>query len=121
MKEIRIVDPITGGEKGAKLQRYDLIPPEALDSLAEVYGRGATKYADRNWEKGYKWGLSVAALGRHLNRWLRGESYDETGCHHLMQVAWHAFCLFTFEVRGLGTDDVRLKGQVANINEKTLP
>ena len=38
------------------------------------------KYADRNWEKGYAWGLSVAALRRHLAEWLKGESIDpETG------------------------------------------
>jgi len=109
--EVRIVDAQTGGEKGMKLARFDLIPPEAHWALAEVYGKGSTKYADRNWEKGYKWGLSVAALERHLNAWKRGESVDpETGCDHLMQVAWHAFCLFTFELRGLGTDDVRVKG-----------
>ena len=111
MDEIRIVDPVTGGAKGSKLARFDLIPPEAEWALAEVYGEGCKKYEDRNWEKGYKWGLSVAALRRHLNRWLEGESRDpETGCHHLMQVAWHAFTLFTFELRGLGTDDVRVTG-----------
>lgn len=109
-KEIRTVDPLTGGEKGSKLQRYDLVPPEFEDALAEVYGRGARKYADRNWEKGYKWGLSVAALRRHLKAWLMGESIDpETGAYHLAQVAWHAAALFTFELRQLGTDDVRIR------------
>ena len=105
-KEVRVVDPVTGGEKGTKLARFDLIPPEASWALAEVYGRGAKKYADKNWEKGYKWGLSVAALERHLNLWKRGEKLDEDGNYHIIQVAWHAFCLFTFELRGLGTDDV---------------
>ncbi len=108
--ETRIVDPSTGGEKGSKLQRYDLIPPEALEALSEVYGRGALKYADRNWEKGYAWGLSYAALMRHLEAWRKGQSVDpETGAYHLMQVAWHAIALFTFELRNLGTDDLRLK------------
>jgi Domain of unknown function (DUF5664) len=110
MEEIRIVDPTTGGEKGSKLARFDLIPSAALWELAEVYGRGSRKYADRNWERGYSWGLSVAALQRHLHTWLQGESLDpETGCHHLMQVAWHAVALFIFELRNLGTDDVRIK------------
>ena len=106
MKEVRVIDPVTGGEKGSKIARFDLIPPEAEWGLAEVYGKGCKKYADRNWEQGYKWGLSVAALRRHLTLWVSGESFDpETGCHHLMQVAWHAFTLFIFEIRGLGTDD----------------
>lgn len=110
LDEIRITDPTTGGQKGSKLARFDLVPPEASWALAEVYGAGTKKYADRNWEKGYQWGLSVAALERHLNLWKQGESIDaETGCYHLSQVAWHAFALFIFELRGLGTDDVRNK------------
>ncbi len=104
--EVRITDPNTGGEKGSKLARFDLIPIRALWLLAEVYGRGARKYADRNWEKGYAWGLSIAALERHLNAWKGGESIDEeTGAYHLAQVAWHAFTLLTFSLLGLGTDD----------------
>lgn len=110
LAEVRVTDPVTGGQKGTKLARFDLIPPEALWGLAEVYGKGCEKYADRNWERGYKWGLSVAALERHLNLWKRGESIDpETGCYHLLQVAWHAFALFTFQLRGLGVDDLRPK------------
>ena len=119
IKEVRIVDPKTGGEKGSKLARFDLIPPEASWALAEVYGYGCRKYADRNWEKGYTWGLSIGALERHLNLWKQGFAYDtidgkkdgpmtegeHTGSHHLMQVAWHAFALFTYQIRGLGTDD----------------
>lgn len=109
IEEVRIIDPLTGGEKGSKLARYDLIPPEFEEALAEVYGRGARKYADRNWEKGYAWGLSFAALRRHLKAWQCGETIDpETGAYHLAQVAWHAATLFTFEYRDIGTDDVRI-------------
>ena len=106
--EIIVIDPITGGKKGQKVERFDLIPNEFERALARHYGVGATKYEDRNWEKGYKWSLSVAALRRHLSAWLSGESVDpETGSNHLIAVAWHAIALFTFELRGIGTDDVR--------------
>lgn len=108
--ETRIVDPLTGGEKGQKLQRFDLIPNEFEVALATHYGRGATKYADRNWERGYRWSLSVGALRRHLAAWLDGESIDrETGSNHLIAAAWHCVALFVFEARGLGTDDIRRK------------
>lgn len=108
--EVRVVDPVTGGQKGEKVDRYDLIPPEFEDALATHYGKGCVKYSDRNWEKGYKWHLSYRALRSHLNLWQRGESYDkETGSHHLVCVAWHAIALFMYELRGLGTDDVRVK------------
>lgn len=107
-REVIVTDAITGGRKASKLARFDLIPPEPLWALAEHYGRGAAKYDDRNYEKGYKWGLSVAALQRHMYQWLQGKSIDtETGTHHLIAVAWHAFALFIFEMRGIGTDDVR--------------
>ncbi len=106
--EIRVIDPTTGGEKGSKLARFSLIPRDFLWALAEHYGRGARKYEDRNWERGYKWSLSVDALDRHLNAWLLGENNDvETGSSHLVAVAWHAIALWWWHRRRLGTNDVR--------------
>lgn len=108
--EVRVKDETTGGEKGSKLARFSLLPFEFLWALAEHYGRGARKYDDRNWERGYKWSLSVDALMRHLAQWINGEDNDaETGSSHLIAVAWHACALFIFHLRGLGTDDVRRK------------
>lgn len=104
--EHRVVDPHTGGEKGQKLARFDLIPPDALWEVAEHYGRGARKYADRNWERGYAWGLSYGALQRHANAWAAGEDIDEeTGGMHMAAVAFHALALLTFSLRDIGTDD----------------
>lgn len=106
MTETRVTDPVTGAQKGSKLARYDLIPSDVLLALAEHYGRGARKYADRNWEAGYRWGLSFAALMRHAWAWWGGEDVDEeTGSSHMTAVAWHAFALATFQARGRGTDD----------------
>ena len=105
MGEVRVVDPRTGGEKGSKLARFDLLPYDALWEVSEQYGRGAEKYADRNWEKGYDWGLSHAALHRHLAQFWGGEDVDEeTGGLHLAAVIWHGLSLLTFQLRGLGTD-----------------
>lgn len=104
--EVRVRDPVTGGEKGSKLARYDLLPVLPLHELAEHYGRGSKKYDDRNWEKGYKWSLSFAALCRHLFAWWGGEEIDaETGANHMTAVAWHAFALREFQAWDLGTDD----------------
>ena len=109
-EEIRVTDPTTGGQKGSKLARFALIPSEFLWALAEHYGVGARKYEDRNWEKGYKWSLSVDALQRHLHQWLMGEDNDpETGGNHMIAVAWHACALFIYQIRKCGTDDVRRK------------
>lgn len=104
--EVRIVDPATGGEKGSKLARFDLIPGDALEEVAKHFGRGALKYADRNWEQGYAWHLSFAALNRHLWAWWQGEDTDaETGSLHTVAVAWHALALLAFQLRDAGTDD----------------
>ena len=62
-EEIRVKNA-TGGEKGTKPARFDLIPPSALYALAEHFGKGAGKYADRNWELGVDWSLNYAALMR---------------------------------------------------------
>lgn len=103
-EEIRVVSE-TGGAKGQKLERYDLIPVEPLAELARVYGAGAKKYAERNWEKGYDWGLSFAALQRHVQLFWSGESIDEeTQRHHLACVIFHAMAMMEFERLGKGTD-----------------
>lgn len=87
----------TGGQKGQKPSRHDLIPSGALDALARHYGVGANKYADWQWRKGYEWGKSYAALQRHLNAWWGGEDLDEeTGSSHMAAAAWHCFTLLTF-------------------------
>jgi hypothetical protein len=106
MIETIVTDPTTGGAKGSKLARFSLIPAEALWALAERYGLGCGKYAPRNWERGYAWSLSYDALQRHATAWWAGEDVDEeTGQSHMTAVAWHAFALFVFARRGLGTDD----------------
>jgi len=103
-----VTDPVTGGKKGTKLARFDLIPPQATWHEAEVYGYGATKYEDHNWLKGYKWSLSYAALQRHLHAFWAGEYLDpESGLPHLAHVKWHCNTLMTFKERDLGTDDRR--------------
>lgn len=96
----------TGGEKGVKEARYDLIPVEALEKLAILYGRGAAKYEDHNWRKGYDWSKSYAALQRHANSFWRGEDIDEEmGLPHLAAVAFHAFTLMTFMEEQENFDD----------------
>jgi hypothetical protein len=117
MAEERITDPVTGGQKGRKEERWDLFPFDALDEVARVYAFGARKYADDNWLKGYAWRLSLGALLRHISRWACGEDRDpETGCLHLAHAAWHCLALLTFNMRGLGTDDRR-----PPVQESSLP
>ena len=115
----------TGGQKGVKLQRFDLIPVRPLTLLAEHFGVGARKYAAHQWRQGYEWSKSYSALNRHLTAFWAGLDYDvcsndpdgcshetvdgqpylsdipdtcynHTGSHHMVAVAWHAFVLLEF-------------------------
>ena len=96
----------TGGEKGVKPERLDLIPPEFLEELGRVFGEGAKKYSDNNYLKGYEYRKSLGAMLRHIMRFSAGEDIDrETGCHHLAHAAWHCSTLYTFQREGLGEDD----------------
>lgn len=75
----------TGGQKGVKAERYDLIPTGPLRELALHYGVGAQKYAPHQWRMGIDWEKLYAALQRHANAWQGGEDYDvcppdEKGC-----------------------------------------
>lgn len=98
MTETRITNPDTGGQKGQKLERFDLLPWPELTELARVYGKGAAKYADRNWEKGYNASLSYASAMRHLTQWWNGEDNDpEIGESHLMLAAFHLFGMRRFQ------------------------
>jgi len=114
--EVRLIDPVTGAQKGSKLARYDLIPADALEALAEVYGAGAQKYSNRNWEAGYSWGWSFAACMRHLWAFWRGHDRDaESGMYHLAHAAWHCLAMLTFVIRNIGTDDRSYKEEEARV------
>lgn len=96
----------TGGEKGTKPERFDLIPIGALAQVARLYGRGAEKYAAHNWRRGYEWSKSYAAMQRHATQFWNGEDTDpEMQLPHLASVAFHALALLTFMEEQPGFDD----------------
>jgi len=110
INEVRVTDPVTGGQKGSKAERFDLIPWQSVAAISRIYHYGATKYSARNWQKGYAWSLSYAALMRHLAAWWEGENCDrESGQSHLAHAGFHILSLLWYEITGRGTDD-RYKG-----------
>lgn len=87
--------------------RVDLLPARALLALAELYGQGAKKYADRNWEEGIDQSRILGALGRHYLRYLSGEDIDPdpvAGHNHLIHIAWNALSLYELTLAGKITD-----------------
>lgn len=116
ISEARQIDPDTGGEKGVKPERFELLPWEELSEIARVYGYGANKYAPDNWKKGYAWSQNYGALIRHARAWWLGEERDsESGLHHLAHCSWHCLTLMWFNKHKPNKDD-RPK---ESVNEKS--
>lgn len=118
-QETRVTDAKTGGQKGSKLADFALLPWTIVREIAEHFGRGKRKYASRNWERGYDWSLSFAALHRHLESFWSGDEIDhdpelyvegeEHTARHIIAVAWHALVLAYFSRYGVGNDDRPIK------------
>lgn len=84
----------------------DLLPVDALETVAEVLRLGREKYGARNWEAGMAWSRLYAALLRHLWSWWSGQDRDpESGQPHLAHVACCALFLLSYALRRAGADD----------------
>ncbi len=85
---------------------YDLLPGDAVEEIVKVLQFGATKYGERNWEKGMKWNRPFAALMRHMWAWWKGEEKDpETGLSHLAHAGCCILFLLSYTLRGVGEDN----------------
>lgn len=74
-----------------------LVPPSAIEAMAEVLQYGATKYSERNWEKGNYLSVPYASLMRHLLAFWSGEETDpESGLPHLNHVLMNAAMLVEY-------------------------
>ena len=64
--------------------RYDLIPVEVLEGVARVFGHGAAKYEDNDWQRGINTSNHYRAVMGHMADWRMGKETDaESGYHHL--------------------------------------
>ena len=108
-------------EKGMKYDnqktRWELMPYDALDEVADVLTFGAQKYADRNWEKGINYSRVLGAAARHISAFHQGVREDEeTGLHPLAHAACEILFALAFEKRGMTQfDDLREEGAKVTI------
>lgn len=82
--------------------RFDLITPFGLERLAQVYERGAKKYADRNWEKGMPISRFVDSALRHINQYKMGLNDED----HIGHAAWNLFAVMHMEAQRPDLDDM---------------
>lgn len=77
-----------------------LIPWEAEEEEALVWGFGAKKYGAHNFRKGIEYLRILSALRRHTSAILRGEDIDpESGCLHAAHIRCCAAMLIVFKDR----------------------
>ena len=82
-------------KKDAGKLRYDLIPPEALTALAEIYTFGLSKgYGEESWRE-----VSIKRyIGAFLRHWVaylmnhKGKDQESGHCH-IKHVLWNAVTL----------------------------
>jgi len=79
----------TRSDKG----RYDLVTPIAMRRLAQLYERGAKKYADRNWEKGAPTSRFIDSALRHIFNYMEGQREED----NLASAAWNLFAVMHIE------------------------
>lgn len=90
MKEQKVE---AGTKEDAGKLRLDLMPFTSMMGMATVLTDGASRYGDRNWEKGISWGRVFGALLRHLFAWwFRIDLDEKSRLHHLD----HALCCLAF-------------------------
>lgn len=104
-KETTTTAPQGGIKYDNSKPMMELIAPEFLEGTADILTYGASKYSQRNWELGIRYGRVFGALMRHLWAWWRGNKVDnDTGKSHL----WHASCclmfLIAYEARDMGQE-----------------
>ena len=79
--------------------RMDLIPPEALEGIAEVLTFGAEKYGENSWRKVEK-ERYIAALLRHYAAYMHDHKSvdEESGILHIKHLLCNAVFLMCMEV-----------------------
>ena len=79
---------------GGKPQMH-LLPPKAIEQVAEVLTFGAVKYGEHNWKEldNLQNRYTSAAL-RHIFQSMEQELDEETGCYHEA----HAICCLLFKL-----------------------
>jgi len=96
-------DNYTGVGSGMKYDqgklRFDLIPPELTEGIAEVLTYGAEKYAPNSWQTVPNGTARyLGATHRHLNLWQQGEKLDrESQLHHLKHAITNLWFLIHLE------------------------
>lgn len=105
------VAPVVKGlHNDAGKVRWDLLPYDALNAVAEVMTYGQKKYPhpERNWELGINYSQIFASGIRHSWKWFMAKVTgqngrdEESGLPHIAHAVTNFLFLLTYETRGMG-------------------
>src|SRR5439155_14372890 len=103
-----------GAGRTDRKPRFDLIPFEFLESIAEVLSAGAVKYGPYNWKRGRKdffldaWNHAFV----HLQKFKEGDTSED----HLGHLACNvAFLVWAVKKGIISQDDFRCLGRVGRL------
>ena len=87
--------------------RWDLLPVDALEAVAQVLTFGVHKYGDDNWRSGNPDHNRIqASLLRHYRDYKKGIDLDsESGMPHLAHMATNAIFLLEYHLNNVGNDN----------------
>jgi hypothetical protein len=91
-----------GATRTVKLERYDLIPPEAEAALARRFGLGAQRHGESNWKHGGVEFIkaTINHMKAHFNSILDGRGRDDALLQDdLDALIWGAAALCWFNER----------------------
>lgn len=74
--------------------RFDLMSPFVLERDSRHLENGATKYGDRNWERGQPLSRYYDSAMRHMNKYLMGYRDED----HLAAARWNLAALMHTEM-----------------------
>lgn len=118
-------DPITLEQKFQVKQnkvRYDYIPPECEELIAECFHAGAQKYEFDSWKKFPNFKQHYySALRRHLIEWRKNRKRDrDSGQMHMAHIATTAIMLLWKDLQDEGYREVNTPEAVMEIIKKIL-
>ena len=85
----------TGASRSADVEgvRYDLVPPEGVEAVAEAMHEGAVNHGDHNWKKCLKNSVLINHALRHIYLYMKeGHGFEDHighACANLMMLKWN--------------------------------
>ena len=119
MDDVKVTSKHGGSKYDGNKAQFGLLPPDALEAVAEVMTKGAEKYSANNW-CGLELSRVLNSLERHINKFKSGIDYDaDSGQHHLAHAIANTMMAYHIAMNFKNQDD-RLFAYMNKSNEDDI-